>query len=54
MKGCRYLFDDEGGGGADDDVDEVEVAVADFFDLQVMEVVGELGGESWGVLYVLH
>ena len=49
-----YLFDDEGAGGRDDDVDEVEIAVAHFFDLQSMELVCKLGGESRRGLYVLY
>ena len=49
-----YLFDDEGASGGDDDVDEVEIAVAHFFDLQSIELVCKLGGESGRRLYVLY
>lgn len=34
-----YLFDDEGTSRADDDEYEVEVAISNFFDGQVVELV---------------
>lgn len=50
----EYLLDDKRTGRGDDDVDEVEVTVADFFDLQVEAVAAEHGGERRRGLYVLH
>ena len=54
MNRNSYLFDDEGAAGRGDYVDKVEIAVADFFDLQSIELVGELGEESRRGLYVVY
>ncbi|KAK3412329.1 hypothetical protein EUGRSUZ_I01101 [Eucalyptus grandis] len=50
----HHLLDDERARRARDDVDEVEIAVSDFSDVQVIELLPQLRGEGGRVLDVLY
>ncbi|RWW80268.1 hypothetical protein BHE74_00011396 [Ensete ventricosum] len=50
----NYLLDDKGSGGASDDVDEVEIAIADFLNGEALQLFAQPGAESRRGLDVLH
>lgn len=50
----NYLLEDEGSARAGDDVDEVEIAVADFFDAKTLQLFAQLGAKGGCGLDVLH
>jgi hypothetical protein len=51
LRGKNYA---ERTGQADDDVNKIEVAIADLFNLEVIEVVAKIRGEGRHNLYVLN
>ena len=50
----KNLFDDEWASGSDNDENEVEIAISNFFDNQIIVLVSEPGGEGRRCLYVLY
>lgn len=50
----HYLLDDERTSGANDDEDEIEVAITHFFDCYVVKLVVELRRERRCGLYVFY
>lgn len=49
-----YLLDDQRPGRSNDNVNKVEISVANFLDFKLIELRAQLGGERWSRLQVLH